>query len=186
MADYVKHEWKSQELITTDKMNNIENGIEQAINKTAATPARGSAIIMSNVNVQSGSKVLNTNITKADSITPAVGDVVYDINGDTYFVTAVDDTGVTVGNATPVNVKGTKGDKGDTGNAGTPGKNGATGPKGDPGEVGPKGEPGTAGADGKSVKAIALTKDDTGAITGGTATLSDNSTIAITVTTAKA
>lgn len=43
---------------------------------------------------------------------------------------------------------------------------------------------GAAGADGKSVKAIALTVDGDGKVTGGTATLSDNSTLAITVTTA--
>jgi hypothetical protein len=52
------------------------------------------------------------------------------------------------------------------------------GPKGDPGAAG------TKGADGKSITAITLTKDGSGAITGGTATLSDKSTIAITVTTA--
>lgn len=75
---------------------------------------------------------------------------------------------------------GPKGDKGDTG---------ATGPAGAKGEKGDKGEPGATGAkgaDGKSVKAIALNKDASGAITGGTATLSDNSTVAITVTTATA
>lgn len=51
-------------------------------------------------------------------------------------------------------------------------------------QVGPAGKKGDAGADGKSVKAIALTVDADGKVTGGTATLSDNSTLAITVTTA--
>lgn len=51
-------------------------------------------------------------------------------------------------------------------------------------QVGPAGAKGAAGADGKSVKAIALTVDADGKVTGGTATLSDNSTLAITVTTA--
>ena len=51
-------------------------------------------------------------------------------------------------------------------------------------QVGPTGAKGAAGADGKSVKAIALTVDGDGKVTGGTATLSDNSTLAITVTTA--
>lgn len=46
------------------------------------------------------------------------------------------------------------------------------------------GPAGATGADGKSVKAIALTVDGDGKVTGGTATLSDNSTLAITVTTA--
>lgn len=51
-------------------------------------------------------------------------------------------------------------------------------------QAGPAGAKGAAGADGKSVKAIALTVDGDGKVTGGTATLSDNSTLAITVTTA--
>lgn len=52
---------------------------------------------------------------------------------------------------------------------------GVQGPKGDTGATGP------AGADGKSIKAIAFTTTD-GVVTGGTATLSDGSTIQITVT----
>lgn len=48
-------------------------------------------------------------------------------------------------------------------------------PKGD------KGDKGETGATGKYITAIALTKDDTGAITGGTATMSDKTTITITV-----
>lgn len=64
------------------------------------------------------------------------------------------------------------------------------GPKGDPGETGPigpagpkgdQGVPGANGADGKSITAIALTTDESGKVTGGTATLSDRSTIKITV-----
>lgn len=41
---------------------------------------------------------------------------------------------------------------------------------------------GPAGADGKSITAIALTTNADGAVTGGTATLSDESVIQITVT----
>lgn len=55
-----------------------------------------------------------------------------------------------------------------------------------PGPQGEPGAPGAKGADGKSIIAIALTKDAGGAITGGTATMSDNTTITITVTTAGA
>lgn len=46
---------------------------------------------------------------------------------------------------------------------------------------GAQGPAGPAGADGKSVKAIALTTT-AGQVTGGTCTLSDDSTIPITVT----
>lgn len=80
-----------------------------------------------------------------------------------------------------VGPQGPKGDTGDTGPEGPkgdPGEPGSAGPKGDPGAQGP------AGADGKSAKAIALTTDESGKVTGGTATLTDESTVPITVTTA--
>ena len=76
-------------------------------------------------------------------------------------------------------VQGPKGDAGPQGPQGEKGDTGATGPKGDKGD---KGEVGPAGADGKSITAIALTNNAEGAVTGGTATLSDESVIQITVT----
>lgn len=75
---------------------------------------------------------------------------------------------------------GPQGPKGDTGETGPQGPAGADGAKGDTGATGP------AGADGKSVKSIALTADSTGKVTGGTATLTDDFTVPITVTTATA
>lgn len=70
----------------------------------------------------------------------------------------------------PAGPKGDKGDKGNTGAQGPAGQNGA------------QGATGPAGADGKSITAIALTTNAEGAVTGGTATLSDESIIQITVT----
>lgn len=84
-----------------------------------------------------------------------------------------------------VGPKGDKGDKGDTGETGPQGPIGKTGPQGPAGQDGAQGATGAtgpAGADGKSVTAIELTTDAEGNITGGTATLSDKSTIDITVT----
>lgn len=81
-----------------------------------------------------------------------------------------------------------KGPKGDTGEAGPKGDKGDAGPKGDAGAAGAKGDKGDTGAagakgaDGKSIKAIALTTDAAGKVTGGEATLSDDSKLAITVT----
>lgn len=75
-------------------------------------------------------------------------------------------------------LKGQKGDKGATGPAGP------AGPQGPAGAKGATGAAGARGADGKSVKAISLTADSSGKITGGKCTLSDNSTLTITVTTA--
>lgn len=66
--------------------------------------------------------------------------------------------------------------------SGVQGPVGPQGEKGDTGETGPQGATGPAGADGKSITAIALTTNAEGAVTGGTATLSDKSTIQITVT----
>lgn len=62
-------------------------------------------------------------------------------------------------------------------------QNEQVGPQGPAGAKGDKGDPGAAG---KGVKALALTADSTGKITGGTVTFSDNSTAAVTVTTAEA
>lgn len=84
-------------------------------------------------------------------------------------------------------LKGQKGDKGATGATGAKGEKGDAGPAGPQGPAGAKGATGAAGAkgaDGKSVKAISLTADSSGKITGGKCTLSDNSTLTITVTTA--
>ena len=74
--------------------------------------------------------------------------------------------------------KSDKGDTGEQGPKGDAGPQGETGPSGQDGEQGPAGP---AGADGKSVKAIELTTT-AGAVTGGTCTLSDDSSIPITVT----
>jgi hypothetical protein len=79
---------------------------------------------------------------------------------------------------------GAKGEKGDTGPAGPQGPAGAKGATGAAGAKGATGAAGAKGADGKSVKAISLTADSSGKITGGKCTLSDNSTLTITVTTA--
>lgn len=67
------------------------------------------------------------------------------------------------------------------------GPQGPAGPKGETGPAGPTGKTGAqgpAGADGKYVTAIALTTTG-GAVTGGTATFNDESTLHITVTTSE-
>ena len=56
--------------------------------------------------------------------------------------------------------------------------------KGEKGDAGSTGSAGKDGADGKSITAINLVTDETGAIVSGTATLSDDSTIEISITTA--
>ena len=82
--------------------------------------------------------------------------------------------------------KGPKGDPGEAGTPGLKGDQGDPGPKGDKGEQGDQGVPGANGADGKSITAIELRTNEGGQVTGGTATLSDHSTIEITVSQAGA
>lgn len=91
----------------------------------------------------------------------------------------------------PKGEQGLTGPKGDTGLQGPKGDVGAQGPKGeqglkgDTGAQGPAGKDGAAGKDGKdgaSITAIELAVDAGGKVTGGTATLSDATTINITVT----
>lgn len=79
-------------------------------------------------------------------------------------------------------VQGPAGPQGEKGDTGPQGPKGAKGDTGETGPQGPKGATGSAGADGKSITAIELTTNAEGAVTGGTATLSDKSTINITVT----
>ena len=87
-----------------------------------------------------------------------------------------------VGPQGPQGLQGPAGPKGDKGNKGDKGDKGNTGAQGPAGQNGAQGATGPAGADGKSITAIALTTNAEGAVTGGTATLSDESIIQITVT----
>ena len=88
------------------------------------------------------------------------------------------------GPAGPEGPVGPTGPEGPAGPAGGPeGPVGPTGPAGPMGPEGPTGPTGPAGTDAISVTSIELTKDSaTNEITGGTVTMSDNSTIPVTVT----
>lgn len=83
--------------------------------------------------------------------------------------------------------KGEKGDPGAQGPKGDPGTAGAKGDKGDPGAAGAKGDKGdtgAAGAAGLGVKAIKLTTDSTGKVTGGTWTDTSDGTHTIEIASA--
>lgn len=93
------------------------------------------------------------------------------------------------GDQGPTGPQGPKGDAGAAGAAGAKGDTGEAGAQGPVGPTGPKGAAGAAGAKGEAgahVTGITLTKDSTGAITGGTASLSDGTSVPITVTVAEA
>lgn len=103
-------------------------------------------------------------------------------------------------NPESVNIKGPKGDtgaKGATGATGAQGPQGAKGDaftyddfteeqlaglKGEKGATGSTGPQGLKGDTGATITAISLTTDSAGVITGGTATLSDDTTVPITIT----
>lgn len=90
------------------------------------------------------------------------------------------DNGVTYDDLVPLSeITGAKGDKGEQGVQGVKGDTGAKGDKGDTGATG------AAGENGASIASIQLIKDENGDIIGGTATLTNNTTIEITITTAE-
>lgn len=84
------------------------------------------------------------------------------------------------------NLKGEKGEQGPAGEKGEAGPAGPAGPVGPTGAAGAAGAAGAKGDAGASVTEIKLVKDASGAITSGTATLSDSTSVPITITTAEA
>ena len=81
--------------------------------------------------------------------------------------------------------KGDAGEQGPIGPAGAPGERGEQGPKGDQGDPGIQGPAGAKGDTGATIQSITLTKGADGVITGGTATLTDTTTVPITVSVAE-
>lgn len=85
-------------------------------------------------------------------------------------------------------VEAQKGPKGDAGPKGEQGEQGIQGPKGADGAKGAKGDQGAQGPKGDagaSIQSIVLTKGADGVITGGTATLTDQTQVPITVSLAE-
>lgn len=128
-------------------------------------------------------KKLALKVTSATSENEVAGETVCEVLD--YIVQNYKESAGSQGPAGPQGEKGDTGEQGPKGDKGDTGEQGPKGDKGDTGEQGPKGDKGDTGAagkDGKSVTAIALTTDETGKVTGGTVTFSDESTSAITVT----
>ena len=119
-------------------------------------------------------KQLALKVTSATSEDEVAGETVCEVLD--YIVKNYKEGAGSQGPAGPQGEKGEKVDTGEQGPKGDKGDTGEQGPKGD------KGDTGAAGKDGKSVTSITLTTDETGKVTGGTVTFSDESTSAITVT----
>lgn len=78
----------------------------------------GKSVRSSNIDVQSNATVPLANIKPNTNV--AVGDTIFDVNGDVFTVTAVTNAGATVGTAlSGVSMKGPKGDKGEPGSDAT-------------------------------------------------------------------
>lgn len=95
----------------------------------------GKSVRSSDIDIQSNTTVPLANIKPNTNV--AVGDTIFDINGDVFTVTAVTETGATVGTAlSGVSMKGPKGERGEAGPAGPAGANGAPGTRGSKWSVG--------------------------------------------------
>lgn len=195
---------ESENLAVKDKL------IEVAAGNTAKLAAPAGLVVPKYDGTNSGALVFD-----GDGIA-YVGDVVLNENGDIdvsqsdlaalavkkdipadYLVggeqttTSEDDGGANVftftkadGQTATFTVK--NGSKGSTGAAGAKGDQGPVGPIGPTGAAGAAGAAGAKGDAGASVTGIKLVKDASGAITSGTATLSDGTSVPITITTAEA
>lgn len=94
----------------------------------------GKSVRSSDIDIQSNATVPLANIKPNTNV--AVGDTIFDVNGDVFTVTAVTETGATVGTAlSGVSMKGPKGDKGEQGNTGERGPQGIQGPQGAKGDA---------------------------------------------------
>lgn len=211
---YNKTTWNTGDVITADKLNNLEQGVENAASGAAGTDGvtpsiSAEATVDANVGTpevtvtKSGTDEEPTFLFEfknlkgekgdtgaagatgatgaagakgedgADGVTPSITvTATVDANTGTPDVTVTKsgtDDAPTFAFAFK-NLKGATGAKGDTGATGAAGAAGATGAKG------------ADGKDGASITAIVLKVDSSGAVTGGTATMSDESTVTITVT----
>lgn len=94
----------------------------------------GKSVRSSDIDIQSNATVPLANIKPNTNV--AVGDTIFDVNGDVFTVTAVTETGATVGTAlSGVSMKGPKGDKGEQGDTGERGPQGIQGPQGAKGDA---------------------------------------------------
>lgn len=114
----------------------------------------GKSVRSSDIDIQSNATVPLANIKPNTNV--AVGDTIFDVNGEVFTVTAVTEAGATVGTAlSGVSMKGPKGDRGEQGPQGVQGVRGETGERGPQGVQGPQGEKGDPPIIAKTYQSVA-------------------------------
>lgn len=200
---YTPTNWETGDLITAEKMNNLEQGVEAA--SSSGTPGVTPSIT-ANATVDANTGTPEVEVTKGGTdeapiftfafknlkgATGAKGDT-----GSQGPAGEVGADGVTPSITATATVDANTGTpevtvtKGGTDSAPTfafafknlKGATGAKGDKGDTGTAGAKGDTGDTGAAGASVTAITLYTNAEGKVTSGTATMSAGEPITITVT----
>lgn len=171
---YTPTEWKTGDIITAEKLNKLEAGVENE-----QTGPQGPA-------GDPGADAQITNVTATVDANTGTPSVEVTLGGTPQARTFA------------FNFKNIKGEKGETGAQGPAGADGAPGAKGDTGEQGPQGEQGAAGADGAKgdkgdpgdagptgpagAKITSIELNITGGTITGTAHLDDETTAPITGT----
>ena len=155
--------WNEGDLITSTKLNKLEQGVADNTGKDGISPT----ITIGEVTEGDAPSVTNSGTESAlvlDFVLPKGEDGTNGADGAA--------ATITVGEVT-------------TGEAGTQAQvtNEGTSSAAILNFVIPKGETGAAGIDGKSIQSIELVKDGTGAIVSGTVKFTDESTAPITITT---
>lgn len=183
--DYNPTEWNTGDVITADKLNNVEEGIDtlaEAVVSLEQTELKAESLDAgATPTAVYADGVLTFGIPKGEK-----GDT-----GDTGPQGPQGEKGDTgeqgpQGEKGDTGEQGPQGEKGDKGDTGDTGPQGPQGEKGDTGEQGPQGEQGPAGADGKdgadAPTITACVINVSGSTVTGTLTLSDENTVSITGT----
>ena len=139
--------WKSGDLITAAKMNDLERRADEASKSPGGFLRTINSVINDNAN----------NINIAELAPPdgvSIGDYILDSSGKLRRITNISDSTAEVGALItslqgPAGPKGDKGDTGDVGPKGDKGDTGPAGPKGDTGDTGPTGPKGDTGPAGE-------------------------------------